>query len=327
MRRAQTSALAALLFVFTGCAATSSSKQLLDARLVVARASDGQAAKFAPDDLLEARQLLQKAENAKDGSEQEIQFAYLADREARRAEVRGKMLYQTQETAKMEAEFAALQESGRLSAVDRLEKSRRDLAEVEARLKDRDADVDSLSRKREQLLIEQAQLSSNLNTSVVALAASEKARQDADARAAAAIASLASLANIREEGNETIITLSGQVLFTTGSSTLLPIAKDSLGRVARALGDISSDRPIVVKGHTDSQGENAANQRLSEDRAKSVMNFLVSAGVAASRLSAVGLGEGDPVAPNDTPEGRANNRRVELVIGGRSTAATARGPN
>lgn len=314
---------AVLALLVVACASAKPSQQLLDARSVISRASSGPASEFAPKDLLAARQLLDQSEKSADGSAEEIHFAYLADREGRRAEARGTKLHDEDRKKETELEFAALQESGRLSAESRLDKSRKDLAEIEVRLKDRDADVVALGRRKEELLVERERLSGNLTNSEEALAASEKARVASDARAAAALASLSSLANVREEGNETIITLSGQVLFATGNATLLPIAKDSLGRVAQALGEVSSDRRVIVKGHTDSQGGNASNQRLSEERANAVMRYLTGAGIDAKRLSAVGVGEEEPVTTNDTAEGRANNRRVELVIGQRLSASAS----
>ena len=74
------------------------------------------------------------------------------------------------------------------------------------------------------------------------------------------------------------------------------------------------DRTIVIEGHTDNVGEDASNQDLSDRRAASVREFLIAKyGVDGSRLEAKGFGESNPVSPNSTPEGRQNNRRVELV--------------
>ena len=71
---------------------------------------------------------------------------------------------------------------------------------------------------------------------------------------------------------------------------------------------------IRIEGHTDSEGEDAYNQQLSEQRATAVRSYLVEKyGVAAQRLETAGLGESKPVADNATPEGRQQNRRVELV--------------
>ena len=73
------------------------------------------------------------------------------------------------------------------------------------------------------------------------------------------------------------------------------------------------DWKLKIEGHTDSTGTKAGNQTLSQQRAASVVAWLVKNGVAASRLTAAGLGDTKPIADNSTPEGRARNRRVELV--------------
>ena len=74
------------------------------------------------------------------------------------------------------------------------------------------------------------------------------------------------------------------------------------------------DTTITVSGHTDSQGDAAYNQRLSQDRAGSVAGYLVNRGVASSRVSAVGFGKTQPIADNSTEAGRSQNRRVEVRI-------------
>jgi OOP family OmpA-OmpF porin len=71
---------------------------------------------------------------------------------------------------------------------------------------------------------------------------------------------------------------------------------------------------VRVEGHTDSQGSESYNQALSERRANTVLNYLVSNGIDGDRLSASGFGENSPVADNATAEGRARNRRVDLVV-------------
>jgi len=296
-----------LLTTLAGCATKQPSQQLVDARMVVARASEGNAATYAPDDLLKAKELLGKAEEVTDGSEEEVQYAYLADRAAQRASSNGSATYfQNQEEA-ANARYHSLQESGRLSAQDQLEKTQRDLIDVERRLQEKDANVDELQANKRALEAQQLRLQGSLG-------ASEKGRADAEARAAAAIASLSALGNVREDENVTVLTLSGSVLFKTGEATLLPIAEDSLKTVADALIALPEERTVVVEGHTDSQGQDDANQRLSQSRAQAVVSFLSSHGVAVRRLSAVGRGESEPVASNSTAEGRANNRRVELTI-------------
>jgi len=70
---------------------------------------------------------------------------------------------------------------------------------------------------------------------------------------------------------------------------------------------------LQVTGHTDSDGDDASNMKLSQVRAESVMKALVSGGIAADRLKAIGMGESKPSSSNDTPEGKADNRRVEFI--------------
>jgi outer membrane protein OmpA-like peptidoglycan-associated protein len=122
------------------------------------------------------------------------------------------------------------------------------------------------------------------------------------------------LAQVKEEANETIITLSGAVLFKTGKSELLPIAEDTLNRVAAAFKQLDESQMVVIKGHTDSRGADAMNRQLSQARADVVRKYLVGQGVNANQLKAVGEGEAHPIASNESAEGRANNRRVEMVI-------------
>jgi outer membrane protein OmpA-like peptidoglycan-associated protein len=123
----------------------------------------------------------------------------------------------------------------------------------------------------------------------------------------------ANAAAVKEEPRGTVISLSGGVLFTSGKSELLPGAQNSLGQIAEALTQQSNSR-VVVEGHTDSRGGDESNLALSRSRAASVGSFLISRGLPADRVTTNGLGSSRPVADNSTPEGRANNRRVEIII-------------
>lgn len=103
------------------------------------------------------------------------------------------------------------------------------------------------------------------------------------------------------------------VNFDTASDRLTANARVILGQVADALLAKGSLK-VEVGGHTDSQGSDAYNQELSEQRANSVMKYLVSRGIEASRITAKGYGEGQPVDSNETADGREANRRVELKV-------------
>jgi outer membrane protein OmpA-like peptidoglycan-associated protein len=123
---------------------------------------------------------------------------------------------------------------------------------------------------------------------------------------------LAELKAKRTEGGM-VLTMGGDVLFKTGSSTLTAGAKAELGRVADFLNG-NPDREVVVSGHTDNTGGAELNQTLSEKRADSVGAYLSSQGVAASRIATRGFGPSLPAAPNDNVAGRQQNRRVDIVI-------------
>lgn len=114
-------------------------------------------------------------------------------------------------------------------------------------------------------------------------------------------------------GQSILVNLPEGVTFDVGSYTLRPEFRATLDRVAENLRQYP-DSLIDVYGHTDSTGSDAFNQTLSENRARTVANYLTTQGVAASRIRSQGYGETMPVASNDTTEGRARNRRVEIKI-------------
>jgi outer membrane protein OmpA-like peptidoglycan-associated protein len=153
-------------------------------------------------------------------------------------------------------------------------------------------------------------MAQQLSTTNQRLQAEQERRADAERRAREA---LERNNQVREDERGLVITLPGQVLFSTGKSTLLPNARQKLTEVADVLKD-QTDRTIIVEGHTDSTGTVAKNDALSLARAEQVKDFLVSRGVPASRVTATGFGSQHPVASNGNPEGRAQNRRVEIII-------------
>jgi OmpA-OmpF porin, OOP family len=104
-----------------------------------------------------------------------------------------------------------------------------------------------------------------------------------------------------------------QIFFETGSYKLLPVSFSSLDTVAHILREDQALQ-LSIEGHTDNVGQPADNQLLSENRSKTVMDYLIKAGIEASRLQAAGYGQQQPIATNATAEGRATNRRVMLLI-------------
>lgn len=109
------------------------------------------------------------------------------------------------------------------------------------------------------------------------------------------------------------LTMPGNITFAHDDATLNSAFLGSLNQLAATMRQYG-ETTIVVAGHTDSTGQAAYNQALSERRAAAVRNYLVSQGVSASRIQTVGYGMRQPVATNATEAGRAQNRRVELTI-------------
>ncbi len=116
-----------------------------------------------------------------------------------------------------------------------------------------------------------------------------------------------------EEGIQLILDENADVRFEFNSSDLTSAAQMNLAKLVDIF-DKYADTDILVIGHTDSDGSEAYNQTLSEKRAASVVTFLKSKGITASRLKSTGMGETQPRASNDTKEGKAQNRRVEFTI-------------
>ncbi len=120
-------------------------------------------------------------------------------------------------------------------------------------------------------------------------------------------------AEVERRDDALVVNFEGGILFDTNSSSLLPGGFDRLRTLAQTVSKYPKER-LIVKGHTDSQGDDRFNQKLSEERANTVRNFLVSEGVSSARATAVGFGSKMPVATNATAEGRQQNRRVEIEI-------------
>jgi outer membrane protein OmpA-like peptidoglycan-associated protein len=117
----------------------------------------------------------------------------------------------------------------------------------------------------------------------------------------------------RVEDGVLLLKFDSDVLFDTGSAMLSPSASATLDQATEIFLEYRKTA-ILAQGFTDSVGGEEYNYQLSVRRAQSVMNHLIGRGLAPDRITAVGYGEGYPVASNDTPEGRQQNRRVNLLL-------------
>lgn len=269
-------ALLAATLTAAGCATTQPTKELLDARDAYSRSEQGKARQYNPAALHEAKVQLDKAE-----------AAFQDDPDSATARDEAYIALRRAERAEIEASTLANQQ--------RKEKARAQANQAQA--KNLEKAQGDLASTREQLQAEKA------------------AREAAEAKSKETLARLAAAnaAAVKEEPRGTVITLAGGVLFASNKSQLLPGAQNSLNQIADALKD-QDDKRVLIEGHTDSRGSDATNQALSKARADSVGSYLISRGVPAERITTAGLGPSRPVADNNTAEGRANNRRVEIVI-------------
>ena len=116
------------------------------------------------------------------------------------------------------------------------------------------------------------------------------------------------------------VTLKAGALFDSGKSALKPAGERELDELATKLRAMQGVEAVEITGYTDSQGQAAFNQKLSEQRAEAVKSYLVNKGVEERVMTTRGMGASDPVASNATAAGRAQNRRVELEIKASQTA-------
>lgn len=280
-------------FSMIACGTTAPPSELVDARAAYSRAAAGPAAQLDPADLHTAKESLDAAERQfadESDSQGTKDTSYIALRRSELAESRARVI-----TAdKQKAEIAAQAQANQAQA----------LQTTSAQL---------------------AGAKQALSTQGQALQDEQQRRIDAEKRAAQAAADLAKIASVKQEARGMVITLSGAVLFETAKWTLIGTAQTKLNDVADALTKQDKDSSMVVEGYTDSQGALAMNNELSQKRADSVRTYLVSRGIASDRITAKGMGPASPIADNASPEGRANNRRVEIIVnpsGGRSNTGS-----
>lgn len=273
--------------ILGSCAATVPN-ELVSAREAYRRASSGSAAQVAPAQLQVANQALAEAEQAfRNGAVpyRTRDLAYVAQRKSQLAEATASITLEHESQTRAKDDYEATQGEIVLKAKEDLNESRMALA---------------ASKRSGEITADR-------------LAFEQRARTAADLRATDAQDSLARLAVVKQEPRGMVVTLSGSVLFASNQSTLLPDARARIDQVADVL-LTTSERNLTIEGHTDSQGSASHNLDLSQRRADTIRDYLVQRGYEPDRIQAHGLGKGHPIADNASAEGRANNRRVEIVI-------------
>jgi outer membrane protein OmpA-like peptidoglycan-associated protein len=271
-----------LVAPLAACATAMPPNELVLARAEFKKASTGEAGQLDPAQLHVAKESLDIAEksfNDDPTSTETVDRSYVALRKTQLAEAQAGL-------AKAEGETAR----------NKLAKGQ----QTETDLKDTKAALAG-EQNRGAMTAQQLQQERDRR-----LEAEKRAKDAMDALALAKIP-------VKEEARGMVITLSGEVLFASAKWQLIGSATSQLDNVVSAL-KAAPERTVIIEGHTDSQGGHQYNMDLSQHRADSVRTYLIGRGIPEGSIRAVGIGPDRPVADNASAEGRANNRRVEIIL-------------
>ncbi len=191
-------------------------------------------------------------------------------------------------------------------------------AELEAALATKESELDSARTRSRELEARVDELSTSKSKLESAKAELEKKSVEYEKMASALRGQIdAGRVELTELRGKMTVKMKDKILFSSGSAALGKDGKEALAAVATVLRDVGG-KVIRVEGHTDDvplgRGPFATNWDLSAARALAVVRFLQASGVDPVRLAAAGYGEFQPIAANDTPEGRSQNRRIEIVL-------------
>lgn len=284
--------------------------------------SNPELAGYAPLAVGEAERALRNAELATGDRLARAYLVYMADRRIQIARTMAEREQLEQAAADLENEYSAM-----LIKASQLEAEQARMEAEQARLlvAATNEEAERARQEREEALQKEAE---SARAARLAEEEAEQARRLAESRASEAEfarreAELASqqissltrqLENLqlRQTESGVVVTL-GDVLFASGETVLLDGALSSLEEVVDLL-QTEPDKQIRVEGHTDSQGAAETNLELSQKRAEAVREALIGLGVAEDRITAMGMGEDFPIASNEDEAGRAQNRRVDVIL-------------
>ena len=259
-----------------------------------------------------------------------------AQAEARAREAKARADAEAEGRRRAEAEQARAQaEQARAQAEQAKAEAERMKQEAQAAAQQASAAAQEAARQKEEAekakaeaVAQQHVLAAETDKARAAAAQSENLRQQAEKEKqelrARLLQQLNSILSTRDSARGLIANMS-DVLFRSGSFELLPGARERLAKVSGIVLAYPSLH-LQVEGHTDSVGTDEYNQQLSEHRAQSVRDYLVQQGINQYSVESRGFGKTEPIASNDTPEGRQQNRRVELVLSGDAIGRTTDEP-
>src|SRR5881628_1545867 len=296
------------LVVVTGCASTdlgpAAKAQLERAQTAYRQAqADPNVQSYAQLRLSEAQKAIQAAEQAKDAGEM-LHLGYVAEKKAQIASTAGAMRKTEQDTQQLGKETSdiLLQKRDREVKAARAEAEAKgreaEQARIAAEARARDAEAKAREAEQARAQAEQARTQA------------EQARAQAEAEAQARAAEQAKTAALSKELS--VLTV-GDVLFATGKAEVAPGGQRGVDKLAEFLKK-NPKRNVLIEGHTDNTGNEDFNLKLSRQRADAVRDLLVARGIDTERVTTKGYGPKYPLVVNDTPSGRQQNRRVEVVV-------------
>jgi len=284
--------------------------------------SNSELAGYAPLALGEAERALRSAEQAAGDDLYRSYLVYMADHRIQIARTMAEREQHEQTLDELEDQHSAMlikasqleadqaraeAERARLLVATTSEDAQRAREEKEAALQ-----KEAEAARAAELSAEEATQARRLAESRASEA--EFARREADLASQQITSLTRQLENLqlRQTESGVVVTL-GDVLFASGQAQLVEGGRSSLEEVVDLL-QTEPDKKIRVEGHTDSRGDAEANLQLSEQRAQAVREALISLGVSADRVTALGMGEDFPIASNEDEDGRAQNRRVDVIL-------------
>jgi outer membrane protein OmpA-like peptidoglycan-associated protein len=281
---------------------------LLEARNAVRIAKDAGAGQYSASELQKAQDLLNQAEDYYRRKQGNGPIGTVAREATQTAEEARVMSIKREQEAQLEQE--------RQAAADQTAKAQADAQRQQAAAAQAQAQAMQADQARQQAELAQQQAAQQAQQ---ADQARQQAENDKAQMRARMLQQLNQVLATKDSARGLIVSMP-DVLFDTGKADLKPTARERLAKVAGIL-IAYPDIRVEIDGYTDSTGSLEFNERLSQDRADSVRNYLSSQGVNPSAINTQGFGPSQPIASNDTATGRQQNRRVELVVSGSSIGA------
>jgi len=291
--------------------------ELYEADNALRIAQDAGADKYSPEIMTQARLDLQNASDLDSNKHGDRKMEITDAREAVERAEDARIAALRKEAAEQAANVVIAKDKAQADAAQ----SQQQAAQSQMAAQQAQLDAEQAKAAKAQADAARAQAEAQAAEARAKAAEANKSAEDANAVREKLRQQLNSVLATSETARGLIVNMS-DVLFDTGKYTLKPTTQISLAKVAGIL-EAYPGLKVQVEGYTDSVGSDEFNQKLSESRASTVKDFLISQGVSMNSISAAGFGKNDPVADNSSASGRQQNRRVNMVVSGDAIGVSA----